>query len=1441
MSQEQYSLGRPLSETPIAIVGLGALFPKSRDLSEFWSNVVDARDCIEDVPEDHWRIDDYYDPDPSVPDKTYCKRGGFLPQVDFDPMEFGIPPNTIGVTDVVQLLSLVVAKQTLADAGALDAPWYDPSRTGVVLGVTGATSITSSLGGRLLTPQLKDAARACGLTDQDAEAIAAKYASSFAPWEENSFPGMLGNVVAGRIANRFDLGGTNCTLDAACASSLAAVRLAVDELVSGRADLMLTGGCDAQNTILMYMCFSKTPALSKSGQIRPFDDDADGTLVGEGIGMLAFKRLADAERDGNRIYATLRGIGSSSDGKFKSIYAPRRDGQVLALQRAYADAGFGPEQVGLVECHGTGTAVGDATEFAALAKVYRDGADAGRPVTVGSVKSQIGHTKAAAGAAGMIKLALALHQKVLPPTINVETPAEHFTGSPFRVSSRVRPWIADPARPVRRAAISSFGFGGTNFHCVLAEHDPAGANITAAHRVSTVHSWHAENRAALIALLESGDRGDGPQRPIPASHPRLAIVANDNEELTARIAAAIERLRSAHGSAGAGESGEFEIDKSVFFRESALLGPGRSVKVAALFAGQGSQYPGMGAGAVLALPPLRREFDAVAAEFTGTEPLGQVVFPPSAFDEEGKQAQQAALRRTDYAQPALGAISAGQYAYLTELGFRADGALGHSFGELSALRAAGSITDAEFRRLSRARGTAMATRPAAADSGAMVALQCGPERAEELLADRPDLFLCNLNSPEQVVVGGGTQSVTAFAAVCRDAGVQCRELPVAAAFHTPYVAHSVEGFREALSGIVIRPPTIPVYPNLADARYGSDPKSNQDVLVGQLTGSVRFAPQVERMYADGFRVFVEIGPGTVLSGLTRRILRDRPDVVVLAADGGPRADSDRAIKRLAARLLVLGAPLDGINRYAAPAVPATPRKGMRIPLNGANYIPPERKREHEEVMSDGYRIAATMPPSLPTHAANGNSRPHAANGNGHHKNPTANGASPSPTRPVPITRPLNGVPMTTMASADNGASAVTNNGAPAALPTAPAAATRAAVTSAPAAAPAVPAAVPPAPAAAPPVPAAVSPASAATAHTPAVAPQGPAAVPAATPPVGGGVLGEHLAMHRNFLDAQLRVGERLSALLCTEAGGSGVVRAEVLKSITAVSEHSVALGKAHAHASDVLRALAGAASPTPESPASIGFAQALEPATSAAAPTAPPVPATPPAPAAPPAPGVPATPAAPVAFAAPAATAAFVTPAASSAPNASAAPVAPTVPVAPTAPNAPAVPAASTAPASPVAPVEPVEPVTSVLPIASPPVSAHSTPTAPSAPSASPAAAAVPTPPPTEVASPTSDGAPNAVDIDAARQALLQVVAEKTGYPAEMLEPTMEMEADLGIDSIKNVEIMSALRDQFPGIAAASPEEAVELRTLEDIAGFLAAAASGAAAASAPEVAVPKA
>jgi polyketide-type polyunsaturated fatty acid synthase PfaA len=705
------------AHVPIAIVGMACIFPEARNLREFWDNVVKKRDCITDVPESRWKIADYYDPDPTAPDKTYSKRGGFIPDVDFDPVEFGLPPNVLEVTDNTQLLALLVAKQTLADAGygPDSGRALDRERTGIVLGVGSGLKLITPLTSRLQGPVWEEAMRSSGLSAEDAHAIAEKAKLAYIPWEENSFPGMLGNVISGRVANRLDLGGINCTVDAACASSLAAMRLALAELTVGNADSMLVGGVDADNSPFMYLCFSKTPAFTKGDRIRPFDASSDGMMVGEGVGMLLLKRLADAERDGDRVYAVVRGMGASSDGRYKSIYAPRSEGQQRALERAYAGADVELDTVGLIEAHGTGTVAGDLVEVGTLRKFF-EGKARRNQVALGSVKSQIGHTKSAAGAAGLIKAALALHHKVLPPTINVTEPhpAGGFGESPLYLNTETRPWLGTHGAP-RRAGVSSFGFGGTNFHVVLEEHEREHAlpyRLQDVARPVVVDAPTPEELVErcrqLVALLdgpEAETRFDevasaGAVGAIPSAHARLGFAAESAADARAQLELALAEL------ARRGDAEVWEDRRGISYRRQGLDLDGR---VVALFPGQGSQYVDMGRELAANFPEPRVALDEQDALFIadGQEPLSQIVYPPPAFGDDGG-AREAELRRTEHAQPALGALSAALYRILRRTGFEPAFLAGHSFGELTALWAAGALTDADFARLARARGRAMA-------------------------------------------------------------------------------------------------------------------------------------------------------------------------------------------------------------------------------------------------------------------------------------------------------------------------------------------------------------------------------------------------------------------------------------------------------------------------------------------------------------------------------------------------------------------------------------------------------------------------------------------------------------------------------------------------------------------------------------------------------------
>ncbi|MEM7587867.1 MAG: beta-ketoacyl synthase N-terminal-like domain-containing protein, partial [Acidobacteriota bacterium] len=605
---------------PIAIVGVSALFPGSADAGGFWRDILEGSDLITDVPESHWLIDDFYDPDPKAPDKTYARRGSFLSPTDFDPMAFGIPPTIAPATDSAQLLALIVAQQVLEDAAQGQFDRLDKSRISVILGVTSAQELLATMVGRLQRPIWIKALRESGMEEERVHEICDRIADHYVPWQESTFPGLLGNVVAGRIANRFDLGGTNCVTDAACASAFASISMAVNELHLGDSDMVIAGGVDTLNDIFMYMCFSKTPALSPTGDCRPFSDQADGTLLGEGLGMVALKRLADAERDGDRIYAVIKGVGSSSDGRAKSVYAPLAAGQARALRQAYDRAGYGPETVELVEAHGTGTKAGDAAEAEGLKLAFSgngdsNGSERRQWCALGSVKSQVGHTKSAAGAAGLFKVIMALHHKVLPPTIKIEKPNPklELEDSPFYLNTESRPWIRNGDHP-RRGSVSSFGFGGSNFHLALEEYRGPGPQAqrwrpspTELVVLTGVSSQALAERCASIAnesqlpgflrwLATASQLGMAADE----TH-RLAIVASDEDDLRNKLRQAAERLRA-------------KPDETFSAPTGIYYGHGEAKpRVALLFPGQGSQYLGMGGDLAIGFERAREIWDMASS------------------------------------------------------------------------------------------------------------------------------------------------------------------------------------------------------------------------------------------------------------------------------------------------------------------------------------------------------------------------------------------------------------------------------------------------------------------------------------------------------------------------------------------------------------------------------------------------------------------------------------------------------------------------------------------------------------------------------------------------------------------------------------------------------------------------------------------------------------
>lgn len=897
----------------IAIVGMACVFPDAPDLAAYWRNVVSGHDAITEVPADRWDPEIYFDPDAADGTASVSKWGGFLPRVPFDALRFGLPPATLPSVEPVQLLALEVARRALQDAFG-DRP-FPAERTSVVFGAEAGSDLASATVLRATLPAYYGK-------------VPAAIDPALPRLTPDSFPGMLANVIAGRIANRLDLGGSNFIVDAACASSLAAVDIARKELLYGTSDVVLCGGADLHNGVGDYMLFSSVQALSRSGRSRPFDQHADGIALGEGVACLVLRRLADARRDGDRVYAVIKGIGSASDGKSLGLTAPRKEGQRAALARAYSDAQVSPSLVALVEAHGTGTVVGDRTELLALTEEFAAAGTRPREVILGSVKSQIGHTKCAAGLAGMIKTALAVHAGVLPPTGNLEqpNPAWDSATSPFSFITSGRPWPAGPGE--RYAGVSAFGFGGTNFHVVL------GADDVAAPPQTGLHCWPAElfvfagrdlqaarsQAAALADLVTANERAgrpwpmrvlaaDAAERAAASRQPvQISLVARDLAELGAL-------LRQA-------STGQGEPQRGLYLARDfeALRDRGARPAVAFLFPGQGSQFTGMFAQLLTAFPRLQRHL---------ARPLADTIYPPTAFDDETAAAQAKALIDTRAAQPALGFAALVARDLLGLVGLRPDMAGGHSYGELAALCVSGALADADLLRLSAARAGAIAeaTRDV---QGAMAAIGAGEDEVRESLTASGLLgpvVIANVNAPTQTVISGEAAAVQQALAALRAAGHAGRLIPVACAFHSPLVASAGAAFAETLAATDVGRPGFPVFANRIAHPYPDDPTAIRRELAEAIAAPVRFADEIEAMYAAGARVFVEAGPGRTLARLAGAVLGDRPHLAV------PLQPSDSAgIKDYLdalARIAVCGVPLDFGALFRGRVAP--PRPGEEVP------------------------------------------------------------------------------------------------------------------------------------------------------------------------------------------------------------------------------------------------------------------------------------------------------------------------------------------------------------------------------------------------------------------------------------------------------------------------------------------------------------------------------
>ncbi len=911
-------------QEPIAVVGVSAIMPDAPDAATFWANIKAGRYSISDVPPGRWDPELYYDPDPRAPDKTYSRIGGWVRDFPWEPLAWRlpIPPTVSAQMDDGQKWAVAGTRSALLEAGWPD--WtVDPERVAVIIGnaISGDKQHRTNLRIRfpVFARELRAAPSFAALPEPVREAVLAEAHASVVAGigeiTEDTMPGELANVIAGRVANLFNFRGPNFTTDAACASGLAAMSVAVRGLQAGDFDAAVTGGVDHNMDAAGFVKFCKIGALSATGT-RPFDAGADGFVMGEGAALFVLKRLSDAERDGDRIYAVLLGIGGSSDGRGKGITAPNPIGQRLAVERAWAASGLDPAVATCIEAHGTSTRVGDATELASLTDVFRKAGAQTGSIALGSVKSNIGHLKGAAGAAGLFKTVLSLHEKVLVPSLHFEQPNPNvdWDDIPFRVNTELREWPA-PEGGVRCAGLSAFGFGGANFHAVLEEYVPGrhrppgearsypGATIerrsSAAPTAPTAAPVgakaplrgaavvggaddaeliaHLERLAAQAEVMKKAGHAPAVAPPDPAlagAAVRVAIDYADAADLATKATKAVDALRD-------GNPAKWRMLRA----QGVFVGRGAPGKVAFLYTGQGSQYVNMLADLREREPIIRATFDEgdrVTRRLLD-KPLTEYIFADNP-DEAAAQRLERQLMQTEITQPAVLTADVALARLLEAYGVQPDMVIGHSLGEYGALMAAGVLSLDAALEAASARGRAMATLPGS-DNGAMAAVTAPLAEIERIVGETDGyVVVANINSTNQAVIGGATDAVERAVAAFRAAGMNASRLPVSHAFHTAIVAPVSEPLKTVLRRLDVRPPRLPIVSNVTGGFYPADAdvETVLDLLSRQIASPVRFVDGLRTLYEAGARVFVEVGPKKALHGFVEEVLGDLEDDGVLA-------------------------------------------------------------------------------------------------------------------------------------------------------------------------------------------------------------------------------------------------------------------------------------------------------------------------------------------------------------------------------------------------------------------------------------------------------------------------------------------------------------------------------------------------------------------------------